>query len=128
MKLLLVVLVIGLCTVGCLVSTEQPVVQPVLEVPTYNGVTQYDYKAGAPNDYSVSETNNDTATVNPYLIPEPSYSWEYYFPQKPNIHYTPWAGGSRGYYYAFSIPPEVPVPPPVSVVFWSGSAVVTVGP
>ena len=105
------IFVILLCAVGCLVSTEQPTVQmPVIEVPTYNGVTQYDYKAGAPNDYSVQGTDSITTTVNPYLVPEPSYTWDYYFPPKLNTHYTPWMGGwgGGGYYYVPYIPP-VPV-------------------
>ena len=60
---LAVVLIALLFTVGCSCGEQrQPAVQPqpIIEQPTYQGETQYDYKAGAPDDLTnpVQDTNN----------------------------------------------------------------------
>jgi hypothetical protein len=74
---LAVVLAILLFTVGCSCGFEkkaQPTVQPqpVVEQPTYQGVTQYDYKAGAPDeltnpvrDYNNPDSNADSGNPQP---------------------------------------------------------------
>lgn len=109
-------MVMLLCTVGCSQSI-QPTVQPVLEIPTYNGVTQYDYKAGAP-DIHTPQPAPETYAVNPYLNKAPEKNLGDYFPEKPSTHYTPWMNGWGGYFYSNPIP--------VYTVFWSGSATITV--
>jgi hypothetical protein len=56
---------------------------------------------------------------NPYLNQTQYRSLESYFPAPPNNHYTPWIGGWYNYYQA-------PVVSPTPIVFWTGSAEVTV--
>jgi hypothetical protein len=112
---LLIILVILLAAVGCRAKTLEPAVIPVIEQPTYQGVTQYDYKAGPPNVYTNPAVNN-TESVNPYLVQQ-GLDWSKYFPKLPDAPSTGTTSGrGGGWYYA----------PPARVVFWSGSATVTV--
>jgi len=60
------------------------------------------------------------SSPNPYLNTTQYHSWDYYYPPKPNNHYTPWEGG--GFYY---VPATVP-PVSVGTPFWTGTATVTV--
>ena len=117
---LLIILVILLATAGCRAKMPEPAVIPVIE-QQWNGVTQYDYKAGPPNEYNNPVVNNEE-TVNPYLVPQ-GLDWSKYFPKLPDAPSTgQTSGGGGGWYYN---PPYVP-PAPIYTVFWSGSAAVTV--
>lgn len=57
---------------------------------------------------------------NPYLNQTIYHGWDYYYPEKPSTHYTPWMGG----WYYYQAPVVTPTPTPI--VFWTGTASVTV--
>ena len=115
---LLIILAILLSAVGCATENPQPAVQPVIEQPTYQGQTQYDYKAGAPNEYS-NQTVENVTSESTYPVPQLIHPWSYYFPEVYNPHH--FESGSGGSGYSYSPPQTLP-----SVVFWQGSTTVTV--
>ena len=99
MKLLAVIISLLILTAGCVSGkkAEQPVVQPqpiVVEQPTYQGITQYDYKAGKPDELTkpvITITDNSTVTL-PVTTPQQqtlpvvsssSYSYSYWMPYYP---------------------------------------------
>jgi hypothetical protein len=111
---LLIILVILFAAVGC--AKPQPTVQPIVEpLPQWNGVTQYDYKAGAPNELSAPTEQLEIESTSPTELMHP---WSYYFPEVYNPHHfeTPSGGSGGGSYYVA----------PTYTVFWNGSATVTI--
>jgi hypothetical protein len=109
---LVIVLAILVSAVGCsMFETKQPapIVQPVIEQPTYQGVTQYDYKAGAPDEYT-AQPDTPESTPNPYLTPT---VYEPIPTASGGSSSTGWAGGS--YYYT----------PVVKILIWQGTGTLT---
>jgi hypothetical protein len=108
----LVTLTILLLTVGCSCEpAPQPTVQPqpVLEIPTYQGETQYDYKAGAPDVLTNPEIPIETIEYAPVTPPPaPEYSG----------HNNP-DGSWYRYYYT--------PPAPIRVEIYGGTVAVNVG-
>jgi hypothetical protein len=112
---LLIILVILLAAVGC--AKSQPTVQSIVEpLPQWNGVTQYDYKAGAPNELSAPTEQPEIENTSPTELMHP---WSYYFPEVYNPHHFETPSGGSGYSY------YQPQPLP-SVIFWQGSATITI--
>ena len=114
MKLLAVILSVSILAAGCsciVKNTPAPAAQPqpIIEVPTYTGVTQYDYKAGDPN-----------VPTNPQLPVPPEVSPQ--FTKQPDpVSNTPSAnsyGWATYYYY----PPIIPAP----VSIYSGTVAIIV--
>jgi hypothetical protein len=118
MRLLLILVI--LVAAGCVTEKPQPAVQPIPEPIKWNGVTQYDYKAGAPNDYTpkAPEPNSNSGYTNSTYP-----SLDSYFPEVYNPHHFDVGGGGGGssYYYA----PITPISP-TPATFWTGSATVMV--
>ena len=116
---LLTILVILLVATGCVSEKPQPVVQPIPEQVPWNGVTQYDYKAGAPDEHTPVAVEN---TTNQGGYTNPSYpSLDSYFPEKYNPHHFEVYGGGGGYSgYYYTPPASTPQ------TFWTGSATITV--
>ena len=114
MRLLLILVI--LVATGCVSNKPQPVVQPVIEQVPWNGVTQYDYKAGAPDQHTPpTTTQTPTGSYTP-----PSYpSLESYFPEKYNPHHFDIGGGSGG---GGGYAPIIPT----THIFWTGTASITV--
>lgn len=121
---LVVLLVLVLLFSGCssfkVVSPQPLVQQPILTQPTYQGITQYDYKAGPPDQHIpvpgvIPDSGKDTYHPDNYP------TLDSYFPQvdSPTHHfYANMGGGGGGYYYN---PPVV-----TSTQFWTGNATVVV--
>jgi hypothetical protein len=114
MRFLLILVI--LVAAGCVTEKPQPAVQPIPEQVPWNGVTQYDYKAGAPDQHTpiISENTSDQGGYT-----HPSYpSLDSYFPQVYNPHHFEVGGGGGSYF----TPPIYPT----YTTFWTGSATVTV--
>lgn len=114
MNRLLLVLVILLAGLGCAKRPSQAAVPSIPEVQqSTTGVTQYDYKAGRPDEVKAPSAAR-VDSVNPYLIPQ-YIDMEKYFPKMPDAPSTGITTGGGSY---------VPFYQPV--VFWNGTATVTV--
>jgi hypothetical protein len=108
---LLVVLIGLVFTVGCACGSEVPVVpvvQPVIEQPTYQGVTQYDYKAGAPNEHAPNLRDTSHDYIAPVGVSEPSQTYNF-------------SGGGSSWGGSWNYSPT-----PVKVIIMSGTVTITV--
>ena len=128
MKLLAVIMSLLILATGCVAGeTAQPVVQPqvTVEQPTYQGITQYDYKAGPP-EYVEDTVQADNTTPSGAIAetepPQSTSSLPYYL--------ITGGGGGGGYwppyYYTPPAPAPEPEPEPQPVTILSGSVTVTI--
>lgn len=129
MKLLAVIMSLLILTTGCVAGeAAQPVVQPqvTVEQPTYQGITQYDYKAGPP-EYVEDTPQADNITPSGAIAeseppPQPAFSLPYYL--------ITGGGGGGGYwppyYYTPPAPAPEPEPEPQPVTILSGNVTVTI--
>ena len=112
MKLLAVF--IGLIfVVGCACASEPPeipIVQPVIEKPTYQGVTQYDYKAGPPDEHAPNLRDTSHDYVTPVGVNEPAPAYNF------SGGRSSWNGSWNSSYY----------PTPVRVIIRNGTVKVMV--
>jgi|GEM_PF-6945518 hypothetical protein len=127
MKLLAVIMSLLILTTGCVAGeSAQPVVQPqvTVEQPTYQGITQYDYKAGAPGYTIVDNTiqsadgtvqTDNTTQATPTVPSQPASSLPYLITG---------GGGGGGYWPPYYYTPPAPKPQPVVIL--SGSVTVTI--
>jgi hypothetical protein len=120
----LAVLIVVILTVGfgCLrppePTVQPPIPQPVIQQQGWDGVTQYDYKAGAPNVYPTPPSTVNETTVNPYLI---------------TIHY-PSIAEWLALRFPITVAPETMwmpyyppyIPPVVTTIIWTGNVTITV--
>jgi len=127
MKLLAVIMSLLILTTGCVAGeAAQPVVQPqvTVEQPTYQGITQYDYKAGPPEYVEPTQTDNTTpsGTIAESEPLQPTFSLPYYL--------ITGGGGGGGYwppyYYTPPAPAPEPEPDPQPVTILSGNVTVTI--
>lgn len=114
MKLLAVIISLLILTTGCVMAKEpaQPVVQPqpvVVEQPTYQGETQYDYNAGAP-DVPSNPVIEPEPYIAPAVPPTPQYTLS---STSGGGGYTPWV-------------PYYPPAPAVRVNIITGTVIITV--
>jgi hypothetical protein len=112
---LMAVLILLLLTVGCSCGDELPTPtvqpQPVVEQPTYQGETQYDYKAGAPDvltnpEKPIDTTDRDLAPITPQ-------------PATVTTSSTSSSGGWQPYYY-------YPPTPPAPIIIINGTITITI--
>jgi len=125
MKLLAVIMSLLILTTGCVAGeAAQPVVQPqvTVEQPTYQGITQYDYKAGPP-EYVEDTVQTDNTTPSAPIEPEQPQSAF----SLPYLNITG-GGGGGGYWppYYYTPPAPEPEPEPQPVTILSGNVTVTI--
>jgi len=126
MKLLAVIMSLLILATGCVAGeAAQPVVQPqvTVEQPTYQGTTQYDYKAGPP-EYVEDTAQTDNTTQGGAIAesepPQSAFSLPY-------LNITG-GGGGGGYWppYYYTPPAPEPEPEPQPVTILSGNVTVTI--
>jgi len=124
----LVIFLVLICFCSCVPFKEVEVyptiqhdIQPTETFQSTTNVTQYDYKAGAPNIYPNITSEGITNTFNPYLYPDKFPSIDsYLIPMNPSVPTTYW---TPSFYYNYL---DTWYPPKESVIFWSGTAEVIV--